>query len=58
MSSVVSLPNHIFTGQACSSKRLTSIMLILSYVRSAMHAASQLPVRGPIDVVVGPVPAC
>ena len=30
MSSVVSLPNHTFTGQAKSSKRLTSIVHILS----------------------------
>ena len=30
MSSAVSLPNHTFTGQAYSSKRLTSIVLILS----------------------------
>ena len=30
MSSVVSLPNHTFTGQAYSSKRLTSIVHILS----------------------------
>ena len=29
MSSVVSLPNHTFTGQALSSKRLTSIVHIL-----------------------------
>ena len=30
MSSVVSLPNHMFTGQALSSKRLTSTVHILS----------------------------
>ena len=30
MSSVVSLPNRTFTGQAKSSKRLTSIVHILS----------------------------
>ena len=30
MSSAVSLPNHKFTGQAQSSKRLTSIVHILS----------------------------
>ena len=30
MSSAVSLPNHTFTGQAFSSKRLTSIVHILS----------------------------
>ena len=30
MSSAVSLPNHMFTGQAYSSKRLTSIVHILS----------------------------
>ena len=30
MSSAVSLPNHTFTGQAKSSKRLTSIVHILS----------------------------
>ena len=30
MSSAVSLPNHTFTGQAKSSKRLTSIVYILS----------------------------
>ena len=30
MSSAVSLPNHTFTGQALSSKRLTSIEHILS----------------------------
>ena len=30
MSSAVSLPNHTFTGQALSSKRLTSIVHILS----------------------------
>ena len=30
MSSAVSLPNHTFTGQAESSKRLTSIVHILS----------------------------
>ena len=30
MSSVVSLPNHIFTGRAWSSKRLNSIVYILS----------------------------
>ena len=30
MSSTVSLPNHRFTGQAYSSKRLTSIVHILS----------------------------
>ena len=30
MSSTVSLPNHTFTGQALSSKRLTSIVHILS----------------------------
>ena len=30
MSSTVSLPNHTFTGQALSSKRLTSIVYILS----------------------------
>ena len=30
MSSVVSLPNHTFTGQASSSKWLTSIVHILS----------------------------
>ena len=30
MSSVVSLPNYTFTGQALSSKRLTSIVHILS----------------------------
>ena len=30
MSSAVSLPNHTFTGQAWSSKRLTSIVHILS----------------------------
>ena len=29
MSSAVSLPNHTFTGQALSSKRLTSIVHIL-----------------------------
>ena len=29
MSSTVSLPNHTFTGQAKSSKRLTSIVHIL-----------------------------
>ena len=29
-----------------------------SGVRSAMHAASQLPGRGPTDVDVTPVPAC
>ena len=29
MSSVVSLPNHTFTGQAYSSKRLTSSVHIL-----------------------------
>ena len=29
-----------------------------SGVRSAMHAASQLPGRGPTDVDVAPVPAC
>ena len=29
MSSVVSLPNHTFTGQAKSSKQLTSIVHIL-----------------------------
>ena len=30
MLSAVSLPNHTFTGQAYSSKRLTSIVHILS----------------------------
>ena len=30
MSSTVNLPNHMFTGQAWSSKRLTSIVHILS----------------------------
>ena len=30
MSSAVSLPNHMFTGQASFSKRLTSIVHILS----------------------------
>ena len=30
MSSAVSLPNHTFTGQVYSSKRLTSIVYILS----------------------------
>ena len=30
ISSAVSLPNHTFTGQAQSSKRLTSIVHILS----------------------------
>ena len=30
MSSAVTLPNHTFTGQALSSKRLTSIVHILS----------------------------
>ena len=30
MSSTVSLPNHTFTGQAKSSKRLTNIVQILS----------------------------
>ena len=30
MSSAVSLPNHTFTGQALSSKRLTSIVHIVS----------------------------
>ena len=30
MLSAVSLPNHMFTGQAWSSKRLTSIVHILS----------------------------
>ena len=30
MSSAVSLPNHTFTGQAQSSKRLTSIVHIFS----------------------------
>ena len=30
MSSAVSLPNHTFTGQAYSSKQLTSIVHILS----------------------------
>ena len=30
MSSAVSLPNHTFTGQALSSKRLTSIVHFLS----------------------------
>ena len=30
MSSAVSLPNHYFTGQAQSTKRLTSIVHILS----------------------------
>ena len=30
MSSAISLPNHTFTGQASSSKRLTSIVHILS----------------------------
>ena len=30
MSSAVSLPNHAFTWQAKSSKRLTSIVLIVS----------------------------
>ena len=30
MSSAVSLPNHTFTGQALSSKRLTSIVHIFS----------------------------
>ena len=30
MSSAVSLPSHTFTGQAWSSKRLTSIVHILS----------------------------
>ena len=30
MSSTISLPNHTFTGQAESSKRLTSIVHILS----------------------------
>ena len=30
MSSAVSLPNHTFTGQAMSSKRLISIVHILS----------------------------
>ena len=30
MSNAVSLPNHTFTGQALSSKRLTSIVHILS----------------------------
>ena len=29
-----------------------------SGVRSAMHAASQLPGRGPTDVDFAPVPAC
>ena len=29
-----------------------------SGVRSAMHAASQLPGRGPTDVDVVPVPSC
>ena len=29
MSSTVSLPNHMFTGQAYSSKKLTSIVHIL-----------------------------
>ena len=29
MSSMISLPNHTFTGQAYSSKRLTSIVHIL-----------------------------
>ena len=29
MSSVVNLPNHTFTGQALSSKQLTSIVHIL-----------------------------
>ena len=30
MSSAVSIPSHTFTGQALSSKRLTSIVHILS----------------------------
>ena len=30
MSSAVNLPNHMFTGQTWSSKRLTSIVHILS----------------------------
>ena len=34
MSSAVSLPNHTFTGQAKSSKRLTSIVHILSPERT------------------------
>ena len=29
-----------------------------SGVRSGMHAASQLPGRGPTDMDVAPVPAC
>ena len=33
ISSVVNLPNHIFTGQALSSKRLTSIAQILIFQR-------------------------
>ena len=37
VSSVVNLPNHTFTGQASSSKQLTSIVHSVKMFSSAMH---------------------
>ena len=52
MSSAVSLPNHMFSGQAYSSKRLTSIVHILSpeklaaLVRFYLHCCESDPFHG------------
>ena len=47
----------------CCERKLTTVdpqerSTWRSGVRSAMHAASQLPGRGPTDVDDAPVPAC
>ena len=51
------------TERDCSEWKLLAIdphdrHTCRSGVRSAMHAAGQLPGRGPTDVDVAPVPAC
>ena len=51
------------TENNCREWKLTTVDLqerstLRSGVRSAMHAASQLPGRGPTDVDDAPPPAC
>ena len=53
----------LLTERDCREWKLSAINphdrnMWRSGLRSAMHAASQLPGRGPTDIDVAPIPAC
>ena len=50
--------SELMKGRTSCHKTLPLQMAVLPKVRSALHAASQLPGEGPTDVEDAPAPVC